>query len=148
VRRAVVAAAVVVAVTGCGGKSATHDHKRLLECVRQTNSVTLDQRRDAVLVSFTYGKSVAALEHVAVGFGDDAIDAILAGRAPTTLGISGAVPDWTERDGDVIVAGFGPYEPRIGTARRLPAARAKAASRALRSEARSAISECLGSTKT
>jgi hypothetical protein len=145
--------AIAFAVTpwSCGSAQPTHDatlgtrHDRAatIECLSQTDfSNQLARGADAIIISFSSADGVSALEHVVAGFGEPALDVIVRGRVASALGLGGE-PTWIERQGDVEVRGFGPYEPRAASEQGVPPEVARAQADALGKQVRSAVDGCL-----
>lgn len=82
---------------------------------------------------------MSAVDPVFVSFGP----ASVAGRVPNGLGVMSRTPTWTERRGDALVSGYGPYEPPIAKRRQIPNAQAQAAVKKLGVDDRAAIDACL-----
>ena len=133
---------MVIALAGCGSPAPVHyDEAKALECVRQTNSLTIHSMPHGILVAFVAPDGVSAVERVAVAFAPQPVEIVADSAAPTRLGAT--EPDWTEHRGDAEVWAVGPYEPMIAKRQGVPDSEAKAAANALGTEVRTAIDACL-----
>jgi hypothetical protein len=133
---------MMIALAGCGGSTSIHyNEPKALECVRQTNSLTIHSMPKGILIAFASADGVSAIERVAVAFAPQPVEIIADSGAPTQLGAT--KPDWTERRGDAEVWGVGPYEPRLARLHRVSDTQAKASAKALGHEVRAAIDACL-----
>jgi hypothetical protein len=134
--------ASVAFVAGCGGGSSTHyNEAQALQCVRQTNSLLIHSMPHGILIAFASADGVSAVERVAVAFAPQKVEMVADSSAPTRLGI--LKPDWAEHRGDAEIWGIGPYEPQIAKRRMIPEAQAQATVKALGTEVRAAIDDCL-----
>jgi hypothetical protein len=133
---------VGITLAGCGGSAAVHyNEAKALECIRQTNSLTLHSMPHGILVAFAAPDGVSAIERVAVAFAPQPVEIVADSAAPTRLGIT--EPDWTEHRGDAEVWAVGPYEPTIAKRQGVTDAQAHTAVEKLGTGVRAAIDDCL-----